>query len=189
MRNVKVVTAYFVTATGTDIGKTFVTAGLIRHLRGAGAAVERDQAGGERLRSVGGRDQRSGGAARRARPAGQRRRDRHASRPGASARRCRPIWRPRAKAARIDFDELIAFSRRAVERRRTASCSSKASAASWCRSTTERTVLDWMAALRHSAAAGGRRLSRHHQPHADRARRAGAAPADNRRHRRQRKRA
>ena len=26
-------TAYFVTATGTDIGKTFVTAGLIRHLR------------------------------------------------------------------------------------------------------------------------------------------------------------
>jgi len=27
-------TAFFVTATGTDIGKTFVTAGLIRHLRG-----------------------------------------------------------------------------------------------------------------------------------------------------------
>ena len=26
-------TAYFVTATGTDIGKTFVTAGLIRYLR------------------------------------------------------------------------------------------------------------------------------------------------------------
>ena len=32
--------AYFVTATGTDIGKTFVTAGLIRHLRSAGAAVD-----------------------------------------------------------------------------------------------------------------------------------------------------
>lgn len=32
-------TAYFVTATGTDIGKTFVTAGLIRHLREAGARV------------------------------------------------------------------------------------------------------------------------------------------------------
>jgi dethiobiotin synthetase len=30
------VSAYFVTATGTDIGKTFVTAGLIRHLRDAG---------------------------------------------------------------------------------------------------------------------------------------------------------
>ena len=33
-------TAYFVTSTGTDIGKTFVTAGLIRHLRGAGAGVD-----------------------------------------------------------------------------------------------------------------------------------------------------
>ena len=31
--------AYFVTATGTDVGKTFVTAGLIRHLRGAGQSV------------------------------------------------------------------------------------------------------------------------------------------------------
>jgi dethiobiotin synthetase len=33
-------TAAFVTATGTDIGKTFVTAGLIRHFRGAGRPVE-----------------------------------------------------------------------------------------------------------------------------------------------------
>src|SRR5258705_10667399 len=33
-------TAAFVTATGTDIGKTFVTTGLIRHLRGAGRAVD-----------------------------------------------------------------------------------------------------------------------------------------------------
>ncbi|MGN6146955.1 MAG: dethiobiotin synthase [Rhizomicrobium sp.] len=32
--------AYFVTATGTDIGKTFVTAGLIRHLRNAGEKVD-----------------------------------------------------------------------------------------------------------------------------------------------------
>lgn len=31
--------AFFVTATGTDIGKTFVTAGLIRHLRGEGMKV------------------------------------------------------------------------------------------------------------------------------------------------------
>ncbi len=31
--------AHFVTATGTDIGKTFVTAGLIRYLRGAGQPV------------------------------------------------------------------------------------------------------------------------------------------------------
>lgn len=33
-------TAAFVTATGTDVGKTFVTAGLIRHFRTAGRAVE-----------------------------------------------------------------------------------------------------------------------------------------------------
>jgi dethiobiotin synthetase len=33
-------TAYFITATGTDIGKTFVTAGLIGRLREAGATVE-----------------------------------------------------------------------------------------------------------------------------------------------------
>jgi dethiobiotin synthetase len=32
-------TAIFVTATGTDIGKTFVTAGLVRHIRAAGRAV------------------------------------------------------------------------------------------------------------------------------------------------------
>jgi dethiobiotin synthetase len=33
-------TAAFITATGTDIGKTFVTAGLIRHLRAAGRAAD-----------------------------------------------------------------------------------------------------------------------------------------------------
>lgn len=32
--------AFFVTATGTDIGKTFVTAGLVRHLRAAGKPVQ-----------------------------------------------------------------------------------------------------------------------------------------------------
>src|SRR5262249_14989948 len=32
-------TAVFITATGTDIGKTFLTAGLIRHIRSAGGAV------------------------------------------------------------------------------------------------------------------------------------------------------
>ena len=32
--------AIFITATGTDTGKTFVAAGLIRHWRGAGRTVE-----------------------------------------------------------------------------------------------------------------------------------------------------
>jgi dethiobiotin synthetase len=31
--------AVFITATGTNIGKTFVTAGLIRHVRGSGGAI------------------------------------------------------------------------------------------------------------------------------------------------------
>jgi dethiobiotin synthetase len=31
--------AVFITGTGTDIGKTFVTAGLIRHIRGSGGAI------------------------------------------------------------------------------------------------------------------------------------------------------
>ena len=35
-----IMAAYFVTSTGTDIGKTFVTAGLIRQLRIGGAAVD-----------------------------------------------------------------------------------------------------------------------------------------------------
>src|SRR5690242_15703936 len=38
-RPISSMTAYFVTSTGTDIGKTFVTAGLIRHLRGEGRAA------------------------------------------------------------------------------------------------------------------------------------------------------
>ena len=33
-------TAVFITATGTDIGKTFVATGLIRHIRGRGRAVD-----------------------------------------------------------------------------------------------------------------------------------------------------
>ena len=33
-------TAIFVTGTGTDVGKTFITAGLIRHLRAAGRPVD-----------------------------------------------------------------------------------------------------------------------------------------------------
>jgi len=32
--------ALFITATGTDIGKTFVTAGLIRHIAGTGGAID-----------------------------------------------------------------------------------------------------------------------------------------------------
>ena len=37
-------TGYFVTATGTDIGKTFVTAGLVRALRDLGRSICHAQA-------------------------------------------------------------------------------------------------------------------------------------------------
>ena len=66
--------AIFVTATGTDIGKTFVAAGLIRHWRAAGRTRRGVEAGGDRLRSRRRRGERSRRAARRARPPG------HASR-------------------------------------------------------------------------------------------------------------
>src|SRR5262249_4163678 len=36
----RAVTAIFVTGTGTDVGKTFITAALIRHARATGGAVE-----------------------------------------------------------------------------------------------------------------------------------------------------
>ena len=48
-RNPSAMTAFFITATGTDIGKTFVTTGLIRHMHATGRAGRRDQAGGERI--------------------------------------------------------------------------------------------------------------------------------------------
>jgi dethiobiotin synthetase len=38
--------AFFITATGTDIGKTYVTAGLLRHLRAEGAAAIKPVASG-----------------------------------------------------------------------------------------------------------------------------------------------
>src|SRR5271168_1970607 len=38
--------AFFVTATGTDIGKTYVTAGLLRHLRREGASAIKPVASG-----------------------------------------------------------------------------------------------------------------------------------------------
>ena len=93
------VTAIFVTATGTDIGKTFVTAGLIRHYLRSRPRRRRDQAGddrlfrrgpaGQRRRSLAGA--RSGGRSRCRRSSG--------SRPGGSTPRCLPTWRRGWKAA------------------------------------------------------------------------------------------
>ncbi len=68
--------ALFLTATGTDIGKTFVAAGLIHALRRRGRERRGAEAGGQRLRGMERADERSGTPARGARPAGERRGDR-----------------------------------------------------------------------------------------------------------------
>jgi dethiobiotin synthetase len=140
------VSAYFVTSTGTDIGKTFVTAGLIRHLRGAGAGVDALKP------LVSGYDS---SVVETSDPAVLLK---ALGRPVSAAEieRMTP-WRFRAPlspdlaAARegrgIDFDELIGFSRRAV---------AAASGILFIEGVggimvpldARRTVLDWMAALR-----------------------------------------
>jgi dethiobiotin synthetase len=146
VRAAKSMTAYFVTSTGTDIGKTFVTAGLIRYLRGAGALVDA-------LKPVmSGYDSsvvETSDPAVLLKALGK----------PVSAHEIERIapWRFRAplspdlaatrEARRIDFDELIAFSRRAVD---------AASGMLFIEGVggimvpldAERTVLDWMAALR-----------------------------------------
>ena len=163
--------AYFVTSTGTDIGKTFVTAGLIRYLREAGQAVHAlkpvvsgyDSSVVETsdpavlLNALG-------------LPIDAETIDRVAP------WRFRAPLSPDLAAARegrtIDFDELIAFSRKEI---------AAAGGILFIEGVggimvpldAERTVLDWMAALQIPLLLVVGRLSRHHQPHAHRARRAG----------------
>jgi dethiobiotin synthetase len=138
--------AYFVTSTGTDVGKTFVTAGLIRHLRGAGAVVNALKP------VVSGYDS---SVVETSDPAVLLK---ALGRPVSADEIARIApWRFRAPlspdlaAAReqrvIDFTELIAFSRRSVE---------QASGTLFIEGVggimvpldDRRTVLDWMAALR-----------------------------------------
>jgi dethiobiotin synthetase len=140
------VAAYFVTSTGTDIGKTFVTAGLIRHLRGTGAAIDALKP------VVTGYDSsvvETSDPAVLLKALGR-------ELDAVEVTRIAP-WRFRAPlspdlaAAResrtIDFDELLAFSRRAVE---TAPgiLLIEGIGGIMVPLDDRRTVLDWMAALR-----------------------------------------
>jgi dethiobiotin synthetase len=138
--------AYFVTATGTDIGKTFVTAGLIRHLRGAGSAVDAlkpvvsgyDSSVVETsdpavlLKALG-------------KPVSAAEIDRVAP------WRFRAPLSPDIAAARearpIDFDALIAFSRQAVAHT-TGTLFIEGVGGIMVPLDDRRTVLDWIAALR-----------------------------------------
>ena len=186
-RILNLMSAYFVTSTGTDIGKTFVTAGLIRYLREAGQAVDalKPVVSGYDTSVV----ETSDPAVLLKRWAGR-------STPAIIERiapwRFRAPLSPDLAAARegrnIDFGELIAFSRQEIAAAQ-GMLFIEGVGGIMVPLDAERTVLDWMAALANSAAAGGRRLSRHYQPHAHRARRAGGAPSQSRGHRGERKRA
>ncbi len=137
--------AYFVTSTGTDIGKTFVTAGLIRHLRGAGtnvAALKPVVSGYDS--SVVETSDPAVLLAALGRPVS-----------ASEVERVTP-WRFRAPlspdlaAARegrsIDFDRLIAFSRAAIEATN-GILFIEGVGGIMVPLDAERTVLDWMAAL------------------------------------------
>ncbi len=138
--------AYFVTSTGTDIGKTFVTAGLIRYLREAGQAVQALKP------VVSGYDSsvvETSDPAVLLKALGR----------AVSADEIASIapWRFRAPlspdlaAARegrsIDFDQLVAFSRKAVDDS-TGMLFIEGIGGIMVPLDARHTVLDWMAALR-----------------------------------------
>ena len=138
--------AYFVTSTGTDIGKTFVTAGLIRYLKQAGQPVSAlkplvsgyDSSVVETsdpavlLRALGAPVSADAIAA-------------------IAPYRFRAPLSPDIAAARegrsIDFDELVAFSRNAVEAE-TGMLFIEGVGGIMVPLDAQRTVLDWMAALK-----------------------------------------
>ena len=137
--------AYFVTATGTDIGKTFVTAGLIRYLRGLGQPVNALKP------IVSGYDssvvETSDPAVLLKALGRQVTADEVAT---IAPWRFRAPLSPDAAAARegrsIDFDALIGFSRSAIEAA-TGMLFIEGVGGIMVPLDNKRTVLDWMAAL------------------------------------------
>lgn len=137
--------AYFVTSTGTDIGKTFVTAGLIRTLREGGQAVQAFKP------VVSGYDSsvvETSDPAVLLKALGK---PVNADEIAAMAPwRYRAPLSPDLAAARenrpIDFDALVAFSRAAVERNNGITFIEGVGGI-MVPLAEKRTVLDWMAAL------------------------------------------
>ena len=137
--------AYFVTSTGTDIGKTFVTAGLIRYLREAGQAVHALKP------VVSGYDPSVVETSDPAVLLSALGRQVSADEVEAIAPwRFRAPLSPDLAAARegrnIDFEQLIAFSRKAVDAE-TGMLFIEGVGGIMVPLDAERTVLDWMAAL------------------------------------------
>jgi dethiobiotin synthetase len=138
-------TAIFVTATGTDIGKTFVTAGLIRHFRAAGRDVDAlkpvmtgfDPAAadgsdpGLLLKALG-------------RPVTAEEIERIS--PWRYAAPLSPDAAARRENRPLPFDELVAFSRRAIAGS-TGTLLIEGVGGAMVPLDDKHTVLDWMAAL------------------------------------------
>ena len=176
--------AIFITATGTDVGKTYVAASLIRHLRQLGHSVDAIKP------IVSGFDPAQAAT----------------SDPGillealglpvtadeierTSPWRFRDPVSPDLAAARegrrIDVDQVVAFCQDAIAQRRDVLLIEGVGGI-MVPLDGERTILDVMMALAPAADPGHRQLSRHHQPHADRARCALPARHEPARHHRQR---
>jgi len=137
--------AYFVTSTGTDIGKTFVTAGLIRYLREAGQAVDALKP------VVSGYDSSTETTSDPAVLLKALGREPNAEAiAGVAPWRFRAPLSPDLAAARekrpIDFDALLAFSRAAVEGNK-GILFIEGVGGIMVPIDAKRTVLDWMAAL------------------------------------------
>ena len=157
--------AIFVTATGTDIGKTFVTAAVIRHLRAAG----------EKIAAI--KPVVSGFAMEQA----------ATSDPGllldalgrpVTAQEIERIspWRfaapmsPDIAAARegraIDFNEVVAFSRQQAMANRNGNLLIEGIGGIMVPLDADHTVLDWITTLKRFPVLWWSEISRHHQPHA-----------------------
>jgi dethiobiotin synthetase len=139
-------TAIFITATGTDIGKTFVTAGLIRHFRAAGARVHAlkpvatgfDPASafssdpGELLAALG-------------RPVNTR--EIESISPWRFAAPLSPDMAAQKESRAIDFDKLVGFCRQQIERS-VGTLLIEGIGGVMVPLDSNRTVLDWMEALK-----------------------------------------
>lgn len=139
-------TTAFITATGTDIGKTFVTAGLVRHIRGAGRTAEAVKP------VVSGFDpdawQESDPAvllAALGRPVTPEELDRVS--PWRFKAPLSPHMAARQEGRAIDFQEVIEFCRRAMAARR-GSLFIEGIGGIMVPIDDHRTVLDWMSMLR-----------------------------------------
>ncbi len=145
--------AHFITGTGTDIGKTWLTCALLRHWRAPRAAGWRPASRCSPASTPCTRWPATRASCWRRWAAKSSPAELDAIAPWRFAAPLSPDMAAAREGRRVDFDELVGFTRRfasAVPADTAAHdfsrCWSKVSAASWRRSTTSHTVRDWIAA-------------------------------------------